>query len=257
MPFGKIEALEHQGVQIAYERLAGAAPTFVWLGGFKSDMAGTKAQTLVNWANETGQAFVRFDYSGHGQSGGAFEDGTISRWLGDTLAVLDRLTTGSLVLVGSSMGGWISLLAARARPERVKGLLLIAPAADFTERLMWRGFTAKQQQVLMTEGRLELPSAYSPESTVITREMIKDGRRNLILGASIRFAGQVHILQGAQDPDVPMEHVRALAELMPSAKRTMQVILDGDHRLSRPEDLAMLIEAANGMRRTLASEQNP
>jgi pimeloyl-ACP methyl ester carboxylesterase len=252
MPLGQIERLEHDGVQLAYERIAGAQPTFVWLGGFKSDMAGTKAQTLAEWANESGQAFVRFDYSGHGQSGGRFEEGSISRWLGDTLAVLDRLTSGALALVGSSMGGWLALRAAEHRPSRTAGLLLIAPAADFTERLMWPSFTMDQQRTLISEGRLELPSAYSAEPTVITREMIEDGRRHLIMDEPIGFAGPVHILQGGQDPDVPVDHVHALAELMPSAKLTLQVIFDGDHRLSRPEDLAMLVEAANGLRRALA-----
>jgi pimeloyl-ACP methyl ester carboxylesterase len=252
MPLGQIERLEHDGVQLAYERITGAQPTFVWLGGFRSDMAGTKAQTLAEWANKSGQAFVRLDYSGHGQSGGRFEEGSISRWLGDTLAVLDRLTSGPLVLVGSSMGGWLALRAAEHRPSRAAALLLIAPAADFTERLTWPSFTMEQQRTLVTEGRLELPSAYSPEPTVITREMIEDGRRHLVMDEPISFAGPVHILQGGQDPDVPVDHVHALAELMPSAKLSMQVIFDGDHRLSRPEDLAMLVEAANGLRRVLA-----
>lgn len=252
MPLGQIERLAHDGVQLAYERIAGAQPTFVWLGGFKSDMAGTKAQTLAEWADTSGQAFVRFDYSGHGQSGGRFEEGSISRWLGDTLAVLDRVTNGPLVLVGSSMGGWLALRAAEHRPSRVAALLLIAPAADFTERLMWPSFTPEQQRAMVTKGRLELPSAYAPEPTIITREMIDDGRKHLIMEGPISFTGPVHILQGGQDPDVPVEHVHALAELMPSAKLTMQVIFDGDHRLSRPEDLAMLVGAANSLRLTLA-----
>ncbi|MGD9982444.1 MAG: alpha/beta hydrolase [Hyphomonadaceae bacterium] len=252
MAFGQIEALEHEDVRLAYERIAGAQPTFVWLGGFNSDMAGTKAQTLAAWAHERGQALVRFDYSGHGQSGGRFEDGSISRWLGDTLSVLDRITDGPLVLVGSSMGGWLALRAAEERPMRVAGLLLIAPAADFTERLMWPGFTPEQQQMLMSQGRLELPSAYAPTPTIITREMIEDGRKHLIMDAPIAFGGPIHILQGGQDPDVPAEHVRALAELMAAAKLTMQVISDGDHRLSRPQDLAMLVDAAAGLRSALA-----
>ncbi len=252
MPFGQIEALQHQGVQIAFERIDGAGPTFVWLGGFKSDMAGTKAQTLAEWAQKTGQGFVRFDYSGHGVSGGKFENGSISRWLGDTLAVLDQLTAGPLVLVGSSMGGWLSLLAARARPERVKGLLLIAPAPDFTERLMWTGFSPEQQTRLMAEGRLELPSAYSPEPNVITRELIEDGRRNLVLGGPIAFGGPVRILAGGADPDVPLAHVTELADLLQGDDHTLHVITDGDHRLSRPQDLEKLIEIASGLRGRLA-----
>lgn len=252
MALGQIESLEHAGVQIAYERQPGTAPTFVWLGGFKSDMSGTKADTLANWAHRTGQAFVRFDYSGHGRSGGAFEDGTLSRWLGDTLGVLDRLTDGPLVLVGSSMGGWIALLAARARPQRVKGLLLIAPAADFTERLMWPGFTPDQQGRLMAEGRLELPSAYAPEPTVITRAMIEDGRAHLVMNAPFPFAGPVRILAGGQDPDVPLSHVTALAEVFQADDLQMHVTADGDHRLSRPQDLEHLVEIADCLRGKLA-----
>ncbi|MEQ1818365.1 MAG: alpha/beta hydrolase [Terricaulis sp.] len=252
MPFGQIEALEHQGVQIAYERIEGAGPTFVWLGGFKSDMAGTKAQTLADWAAKAGQGFVRFDYSGHGVSGGKFEDGSISRWLGDTLAVLDQLTSGPLVLVGSSMGGWLSLLAARARPGRVAALLLIAPAADFTERLMWPGFSPEQQARLMAEGRLELPSAYAPEPTVITREMIEDGRRNLVMDAPFPFEGMVRILAGGEDPDVPLDHVLALLPVLQSKDVTVHRIPDGDHRLSRPQDLRQLVAIASEMRLRLA-----
>ncbi|MGD9968255.1 MAG: alpha/beta fold hydrolase [Hyphomonadaceae bacterium] len=252
MPFGQIEALEQEHGKLAYERIPGARPTFVWLGGFKSDMAGAKAQHLAEWARDTGQTFVRFDYSGHGRSEGRFEDGSISRWLGDTLAVIDRLTTGPLVLVGSSMGGWLALRAAQFRPARTAALLLIAPAADFTERLMWPGFTPQQQRQILTMGVVALASAYGPEPTVITREMIEDGRRHLIMDAPIAFAGPVHILQGGQDPDVPAAHVRALADLMAGARLTMQVIADGDHRLSRPQDLAMLVDAANGLRHALA-----
>lgn len=252
MGFGQIEALEHMGMRLAYERLEGAEPTFVWLGGFKSDMSGTKAQTLADWAQKAGQAFVRFDYSGHGQSGGRFEDGSISRWLGDTLAVLDQLTTGPLVLVGSSMGGWLSLLAARERRDRVAALLLIAPAADFTERLMWPGFTPDQQRALMAEGRLELPSAYSSEPTVITREMIEDGRRHLVLNDYFPFDGRMWVIAGGEDPDVPLDHVYTLMGKLQSAETKSLVIADGDHRLSRPQDLAKLVEIADEVRRTLA-----
>src|SRR5690606_14969114 len=245
MAYGQIEALQHNGVPIAYERLAGAEPTFVWLGGFKSDMAGTKAQALADWANGSGQAVVRFDYSGHGVSGGAVEDGSSSGWLGDTLAVLDQLTAGPLVLVGSSMGGWLALLAARARPERVAALLLIAPAADFTERLMWPGFSPEQQAKLMTEGRLELPSAYSPEPNVITREMIEDGRRHLIMDAPFPFDGMVRILAGGEDPDVPLAHVLALLPVLQAKDVKVHRIPDGDHRLSRPQDLKELVAVAS------------
>jgi pimeloyl-ACP methyl ester carboxylesterase len=252
MPFGQIEALEHDGVQLAFERIEGTAPTFVWLGGFKSDMSGTKAQTLADWTRERGQGFVRFDYFGHGQSGGRFEDGKISRWLGDTLAVLDGLTTGPLVLVGSSMGGWLALLAARARPARVAGLLLIAPAPDFTERLMWPSFSPAQQQQLMNGGRLELPSAYSPEPTVITRAMIEDGRVRQVMNAPIAFDGPIEILAGGEDPDVPLRHVKALVDVLPRGTTNLHVIADGDHRLSRPQDLERLVTLADELRVRLA-----
>ena len=243
MPASQIEAIAHEGEQLAYEQIEGAAPTFVWLGGFKSDMAGTKAQTLADWAVERGQGFVRFDYSGHGRSSGAFEAGTISRWLSDTLAVLDQLTDGPLVLVGSSMGGWLALLAARARADRVKGLLLIAPAADFTERLMWRGFSPKEQRQILAFGRLEQPSEYAPQPNVITRDLIEDGRKHLIFGTAIRTWGPAHILQGMQDPDVPWKHALALVEHLADDPATLSFIRDGDHRLSRDQDIARLIAA--------------
>jgi pimeloyl-ACP methyl ester carboxylesterase len=252
MPFGQIEALQHGGVDLAFERQEGAAPTFVWLGGFKSDMAGTKAQVLANWARERGQGFVRFDYSGHGKSGGAFEDGSIGQWLSDALAVLDRLTDGPLVLVGSSMGGWISLLAARARPERVKGLLLIAPAADFTERLVWPSFSDEERRRIMTEGRIEQPSQYAPEPNVITRHMIEDGRRHLLMDAPVAFDGPVRILQGRQDPDVPPSHVQEIARLFSGDDVQLSMVEDGDHRLSRPQDLEKLVETADELAGRLA-----
>ncbi len=252
MAFGQIEAFEHQGLRIAFERQTGAAPTFVWLGGFKSDMAGTKAERLAAWARDRGQGFLRFDYSGHGQSGGAFEDGTISRWLGEAAAAIDVLTEGPLVLVGSSMGGWLALLAARARPERVKGLLLIAPAADMTERLMWRSFTPQQQRRLLADGRLELPSEYSPEPNVITRDLIEDGRKHLIMDGPIPFDGPAYVLQGGTDPDVPRAHVLELADLIQTDNKLVSIRKGGDHRLSRPEDLEKLIELAEMLAKQLA-----
>ncbi|PZO55163.1 MAG: alpha/beta hydrolase [Alphaproteobacteria bacterium] len=249
MPFGQIEAFEQDGVRLAVERQTGRAPTFVWLGGFKSDMAGTKAEALARWAEARGQGFVRFDYFGHGQSGGAFEDGTISRWLDDVLAVIDRLTDGPLVLVGSSMGGWLALLAARQRPARIASLLLIAPAADFTERLIWDGMSADEQARLMAEGRLLEPSQYSPEPNVITRALIEDGRTHLLMDQPYPFAGAVRILQGSADPDVPEAHVRTLAALIESPDLAFDLIPDGDHRLSRPQDLERLLAHAEALAR--------
>jgi len=249
MPFGQIEAFDQDGVRLAVERQAGRAPTFVWLGGFKSDMAGTKAEALARWAEARGQGFVRFDYFGHGQSGGAFEDGTISRWLADVLAVIDRAVEGPLVLVGSSMGGWLALLAARERPARVAGLLLIAPAADFTERLIWDGMSADEKALLMAQGRLLEPSQYSPEPNVITRALIEDGRKHLLMDRPYRFDGAVRILQGGADPDVPEAHVRDLAALVESPHVAFDLIPDGDHRLSRSQDLARLLAHAEALAR--------
>ncbi len=249
MPFGQIEAFEQDGVRLAVERGAGASPTFVWLGGFKSDMAGTKAESLARWAEARGQGFVRFDYFGHGQSDGRFEDGTISRWLSDMLAVIDQLTEGPLVLVGSSMGGWLALLAARARPKRVAGLLLIAPAADFTERLMWAGMSAAERAAIFMEGRIEEPSQYSPEPNIITRALIEDGRKHLLMDQPYPFAGPVRILQGGADPDVPLAHVEELSRLIKSEALTFDLIPDGDHRLSRPADLERLLAHAEALAR--------
>jgi pimeloyl-ACP methyl ester carboxylesterase len=251
MSSDQIEAVTHQGVTLAVLRQAGAGPTFVWLGGFRSDMAGTKAQALADWAAAREQAFVRFDYSGHGRSGGRFEDGTLSRWLGDTLAVLETIP-GPLVMVGSSMGGWIALLAARALPQRVAGLLLIAPAADFTERLMWRKLNAKEQRQILAHGRIEQPSEYAPEPNVITRDLIEDGRKHLIMDAPIRFDGPVRMLQGQRDPDVPREHALEVLDLITSDDKLVSLRGGGDHRLSRPEDIAALIEMAEGLARQLA-----
>ena len=252
MPFGQIETFAHDGVRLAFERQAGAAPTFIWLGGFKSDMPGTKAQALAEWARARHQAFVRFDYSGHGQSGGSFEERTLSHWLGDALAVIDTQSQGPLVLVGSSMGGWIALLAARERPERVKGLLLIAPAADFTETLLWTSLAPEARRQIAETGRWERPSDYGPDPHVITRALIEDGRRHLVMGGPIPFDGPVYIQQGALDPDVPHEHARRLAGLIGAPDVRFDLILDGDHRLSRQQDLEQLCAAATELAEKLA-----
>ncbi len=240
------------GVTLATYRISGAAPTFVWFSGYRSDMAGTKAQALGDWAQGRGQAFLAFDYSGHGRSGGRFEDGTIGVWLADALAAIAAGARGRLVLVGSSMGAWIALLAARALGEAVCGLILIAPAADFTERLMWPAFSEAEKAALLAEGRLEQASAYEAAPNVITRALIEDGRRRLVMDAPIAFAGPVHILQGKNDPDVPWTHAAALARNFSGATVRFQLIEDGDHRLSRPEDIARLIAAAEAMADALA-----
>lgn len=226
----------------------GREPGVVWLGGFMSDMRSTKAEALDAWAARTGRAFLRFDYSGHGESGGVFEESTISRWLEDALAVLNRLGPPRPILVGSSMGGWIALLATRmllkSAPDRAPaGLVLIAPAVDFTERLMWDRFPEDIKRTIEETGVFNRPSAYSQTPYPITRTLIEDGRRNLLFGSPIATGCPVHILQGMQDPDVPWDHALKLVEHLPGDSVSMTLIKDGDHRLSRPEDLDRLVAA--------------
>ena len=229
------------GNDIAYARSAGRGPTVVFLGGFRSDMTGTKAMALEAWARARGQAFVRFDYLGHGQSSGRFEVGTIGRWLDDSLAVLDRLTEGPLVLVGSSMGGWLSLLAARARPERLAGLVLIAAAPDFTERLLLGSLSPQDRATLEREGRLEKPSQYSPEPSVFTWKLIEEGRRHLLLDRPLALPCPVRLLHGQADPDVPWEYSLQIAQHLDAPDVVTTFIKGGDHRLSTPADIARLV----------------
>jgi pimeloyl-ACP methyl ester carboxylesterase len=235
--------LIREGERLAWRRTEGDGPTLVWLGGFRSEMAGTKAQALADWAAARGQAFLRFDYFGHGASSGDFRQGTVTRWRADALAVIDELTEGPLVLVGSSMGGWLACLAALSRPERVRGLVLIAPAADFTERLIWPGLDAHARRAIETDGVWMRPSAYGDGPYPITRELIEDGRRWSILPGPVAINAPVHILQGGADPDVPWRHALDLAVAIGLANLFFTLIGDGDHRLSRPADLARLTEA--------------
>ena len=226
----------------------GKGPPVVWLGGFKSDMRSTKAEALDAWAKKAGRAFLRFDYSGHGESGGAFEEGTISRWLEDALTVIERFIRGRPILVGSSMGGWISLLAARHLMEKrtdiaPAGMVLIAPAVDMTEVLMWGRFPEELRRSVQETGVYHRPSAYSDRPYPITWKLIEDGRRHLLLEQPIRTGCPVHILQGMEDPDVPWDHALQLVEHLPGDSVSLTLIKDGDHRLSRPEDIERLIAA--------------
>jgi pimeloyl-ACP methyl ester carboxylesterase len=234
--------------RIAVRPRAGSAPGLFWLGGFNSDMQGTKAIALDAWAAERNRACVRFDYSGHGESGGAFVDGTIGRWLEESVAVFERFCAGPQVVIGSSMGGWIALLLAREIARRsggrasLAGLVLIAPAPDFTEELMWKAFSAEARREIETNGVWLRPSAYG-EPYPITRALIEEGRSHLLLGSTIEVGCPVRILQGAQDPEVPWQHAFALAHRLPVDDVVLTVIQDGDHRLSRPQDIARMIAA--------------
>lgn len=230
------------GVRLAYRRQPGKAPTLVWMSGYRSDMDGNKAEALAAWAAVNGQAYLRFDYSGHGRSDGAFEDQGIEAWLSDSLQMIDKLTEGPLVLVGSSMGGWLALLAAKARPERVKALLLIAPAWDMTARLMHR-LPPEARDALAQTGRWEVASPYGG-TMIYTAKMIAEGDRHLLGDAPYEFAGSVRILQGAQDPDVPAAHAEALRAKLRAPDVRLHLVPDGDHRLSRAQDLALLTETA-------------
>jgi pimeloyl-ACP methyl ester carboxylesterase len=228
------------GATIAYRRSAGKAPCVVFLGGFMSDMSGTKAARLHEFCAARGQAFVRFDYFGHGASSGDFAQATVGRWKDDTLAVIDRLTEGPLVLVGSSIGGWLMLLAALARPGRVAALVGIASAPDATEALMWPRFPQSLRDTILREGAARVPSAYASEGYLITRALIEDGKRHL-LPADLRISCPVRLLHGLADEDVPWRTSLELAAKI--AADDVQVILvkDGDHRLSREQDLALLL----------------
>jgi pimeloyl-ACP methyl ester carboxylesterase len=235
--------------QIAVRRDEGAGPGLFWLGGFKSDMKGTKAEALSQWARENGRACVRFDYSGHGESGGDFLDGTIGRWLEESLTVFEAHAKGPQVVIGSSMGGWIALLLLRALKQRkaagsVAGLVLIAPAVDFTEVLMWQRFPAKVKKEIETTGVWARPSDYG-EPYPITRGLIEDGRNHLLLGGMIETGCPVRILQGVQDPDVPWNHAVELTSRLAQDDVVLTLVKDGDHRLSRPEDLERLIKAVS------------
>ena len=228
------------GSTLAWRRIPGRGPAVVWLGGFRSDMSGTKAEALAEWAASMGQAYVRFDYFGHGESSGAFEEGTISRWRSDALAVIEALTEEPVILVGSSMGGWISCILAMAHPERVAALLLIAPAPDFTEKLMAPEMTEADRRQMAETGVWLRPSDYG-DPYPITRNLLDDGSTWSILPGPVAIGCPVRILQGGADPDVPWQHALALAEAITGKDVVFSLIKDGDHRLSRPRDIERLL----------------
>lgn len=227
-------------------------PGLVWLGGYRSDMAGTKAVELDRYAGEEGLACTRFDYSGHGQSGGDFTKGTISRWLEESLAVFDRFTEDPQILVGSSMGGWIAIrmlqeLRKNGQADRVCGLLLLAPAPDFTSELHEPHLTEAQRQDLETKGFFEEETPYGPDPNIFTRALFEDGRKNRVMTGMIETGCPVHILQGMADPDVPYTHALRLVEHLPADDVVLTLVRDGDHRLSRPQDIDLLLRTVARM----------
>ena len=232
---------------IAYRAMEGTSPGVIFCGGFMSDMTGTKATALEAHCRSTGRAFVRFDYAGHGESGGAFRDGTVGGWRDDALAVLDRVAGGPQILVGSSMGGWIVLLLALARPERVTGLVGVAAAPDFTEDLIWARLDDEGRRALTETGEIVMPCDYGEDPYPITKGLIEEGREHLLLRAQIAIGCPIHLLQGMRDEDVPWRTALQIAELVESERVTVELVKDGDHRLSRDDDLARLTAAVEGI----------
>lgn len=232
-------------------------PGTVFLGGFRSDMTGIKAGALAAHCRARGQAFLRFDYFGHGASSGDFREGTVGRWLADALAVLDRLTVGPQILVGSSMGGWIALLVALARPERIAALIGIAPAPDFTEDLIWSRLSAQERRQLLERGELLHPSAYEENPIPFTRRLIEEGRDHLLLRGPIGIRCPVHLLHGMRDPDVPYEASLRLSRCLSETDVVVELVEDGDHRLSRDQDLARLMTALDGLTQRLRASGSP
>jgi len=233
--------------RIAWRRLEGAGPTLVWLGGFRSDMTATKASRIVEWGESAGRSVLRFDYSGHGASGGSFEEGTIGRWLEESLAVIRAHAGEKPILVGSSMGGWMALLVARALQQEGRalgGLVLIAPAPDFTDKLMEPSLPAEAREAIARDGVWMQPSEYDDAGYPLTRALFEDGRRWSILPGPVAITAPVRILQGGRDEAVPWRHALALAEALESDDVVFTLVKDGDHRLSRPQDLERLVAAA-------------
>ena len=230
------------GVELAWIRTSGVEPTAVFLPGFRSDMSGTKALEVQDLCETLDRGCLLLDYSGHGASGGLFESGTIGRWAEDALFLIDHLTDGPLVLIGSSMGGWIALLVALARPERIAGLIGIAAAPDFTETLIWEGMMPAEREKLANDGVIHAPSQYG-DPTPITQALIEDGRRHLLLDKPVRITCPVRLLHGQRDPDVPWQTALRLAEQLEAPDVVVTLIKDGEHRLSRPSDLSLMRRA--------------
>jgi pimeloyl-ACP methyl ester carboxylesterase len=234
--------LAHAGQRLAYRQVAGKSPGLFFLHGFRSDMSGAKAEHLDALAQRKGLAFTRFDYTGHGLSSGTIRDGDIECWRDDALAVFDALTVGPQIVIGSSLGGWLALLLARARPERVRAIVGLAAAPDFTEDLMWPGMSPAQQAELLANGEISVPTAYAPEPYVITRRLIESGREHLLLRAPLAITCPVRLIHGMRDPDVPWQTALRLAAVLASEDVRITLIKDGEHRLSRESDLMVLTQ---------------
>ncbi|TAT86376.1 alpha/beta hydrolase [Rhizobium ruizarguesonis] len=261
---GEGEAAREIAMLVRPAQAGNGAPALVWLSGYRSDMSGTKAVELDGLAAELGLACIRLDYSGHGLSGGSFGDGTISRWLEEALAVIRHVAPDQIILVGSSMGGWIALrlaqeLVRQGGPKlagpKLAGMVLIAPAPDFTSDLIEPNLKAKERKSLAERGYFEERSQYSPEPNIYTRALIEDGRENRVLDGIIETGCPVHILQGMKDPDVPHAHAMKLVEHLPADDVVLTFIRDGDHRLSRPGDIALLLSAVKGIIRSSTNRQ--
>ena len=255
-PAGGHNSLARGDATIAYRHTPARAsarpsPGVVFCGGFMSDMTGTKAVALEAWAMEVGVAYTRFDYQGHGASSGRFEDGTVGTWADDALAVLDHATQGPQILVGSSMGGWIALLAALKRPGRVAGLVGVASAPDFTEDLIWDALDAQARATLLRDGAWYRPSQYFDAPKPVTLALVEEGRRHLLLRDPVRFDGPVRLLHGMADADVPWQTSLRLVGALTTADVRVTLVKDGDHRLSRDQDIALLCRTVGELTREL------
>ncbi|MDV4181274.1 alpha/beta hydrolase [Rhizobium brockwellii] len=260
---GEGEAAREIAMLVRPAQAGNEAPALVWLSGYRSDMSGIKAVELDGLAAELGLACIRLDYSGHGLSGGSFGDGTISRWLEEAFAVIRHVAPDRIILVGSSMGGWIALRLAQelarqgGEGPKLAGMVLIAPAPDFTSELIEPNLKAKERKSLAERGYFEERSQYSPEPNIYTRALIEDGRKNRVLDGIIETGCPVHILQGMKDADVPHAHAMKLVEHLPADDVVLTFIRDGDHRLSRPGDIALLLSAVKGIIRSSTNRQMP
>lgn len=246
------EFLSHGGARLAYRHFEGAGRGLVFFGGFRSDMTGSKAMALEAWARATGRPFTRFDYQGHGQSSGRFVEGTIGQWIEDGLAILDRVTAGPQVLVGSSMGAWVMVQVARQRSERIAGLIGIASAPDFTEDLIWARLDADNRRRLVEDGILYQPNAYEPEPTALALGLITEARAHLVLRDRLNLECPVRLIHGMADADVPWETSTRLASCLASSDVRVILVKDGEHRLSRDSDIDLIIRVVEDL---LAAEQ--